>query len=140
MNRHYVWNMSQRHKFGSTILAVGALSLSAASFAMLAKGPDVTTHIGRLLCAGALANFSLSLILAFIAIFPIRRGEKWAFWAFCLPIPLYGIPMLILDAANVEPSSLVSTLAPQVLGLLTVLVGLFLVTPGIFRNTMAASK
>lgn len=124
----------QRHKIGSTILAVGAFSLSAASFAMLAQGPDVATHIGRLLCAGALANFSLSLIWALIAIFPLRRGEKWAFWAFCLPIPLYGIPMLILDAINVEPSSLLSTLAPQVLGLLIALAGLFLVSPGVFRK------
>lgn len=132
--------MRQRHKIGAIILAVGALGLSAASLAMLAPGPDVTTHIGRLLCAGALANFSLSLIWFFIAIFPIRRGEKWAFWTFCLPIPLYGIPMLILDATNVESSSLLSTLAPQVLGLLITLVGLFLVAPGVFRNAMAAGK
>jgi hypothetical protein len=132
--------MSQRHKIGSTILAVGALSLSAASFAMLAPGPDVTTHIGRLLCAGALANFSLSLIWALIAIFPLRRGEKWAFWAFCLPIPLYGIPMLILDATNVEPSSLVSTLAPQVLGLSIALVGLFLVAPSVFRKPLKSDR
>ncbi|MCI0695165.1 hypothetical protein L0337_24545 [candidate division KSB1 bacterium] len=125
---------NQRLKIGAAVLAIGALSLSAASIAMLAQGPDVTTHIGRLLCAGALANFSLSLIWALIAIFPLRRGEKWAFWAFCLPILLYGIPMLILDATNVEPSSLVSTLAPQVLGLSMALVGLFLVAPGVFRK------
>lgn len=131
---------NQRHKIGSTSLAVGALSLSAASFVMLAQGPDVTTHVGRLLCAGALANFSLSLIWAFIAIFPIRRGEKWAFWAFCLPIPLYGIPMLILDATNVEPSSLVPTLAPQVLGLSIALVGLFLVAPGVFRKPLKSDR
>jgi len=129
-------NQTSRLKLGTIILAIGALSLSAASIAMFAQHPDVTTTIGRLLCAGALANFSLSVIWALIAFFPLRRGEKWAFWAYVLPIPLYGIPMLVLDATNVEKAELLSTLAPQVMGLLVAAVGLFLVAPGIFRNTL----
>ncbi len=126
----------QRLKIGAIILAIGALSLSAASMAMIAQRPDVATAVGRLLCAGALANFSLSMIFwALIAIFPLRRGEKWAFWAYALPIPLYGIPMLILDATNVAKAELLSTLAPQVMGLLVAAVGLFFVAPGIFGTT-----
>ena len=124
----------RRLKIGATILAIGALSLSTASIAMLAQGPDITTVEGRLLCAGALANFSLSLIWALIAFIPLRRGEKWAFWAYCLPIPLYGVPMLILDGTNVERAELLSTLAPQVMGLLIAAVGLLLVAPGVFRT------
>ena len=128
-------NQTQRLKIGAVILTIGALSLSAASIAMLAQNPDVITTIGRLLCAGALANFSLSIIWALIAFIPLRRGEKWAFWAYCLPIPLYGIPMLVLDATNVERSELLSTLAPQVMGLLIAVVGLLLVAPSVFKRT-----
>jgi len=127
-------NAGRHLKIGATILAVGALSLSAASGAMLAQRPDITTAAGRLLCAGALANLSLSLMWALIATIPLRRGEKWAFWAYCLPIPLYGIPMLALDATNVEKTELITTLAPQVLGLLVAAVGLVLVAPGIFKK------
>jgi len=65
----------------------------------------------------------------------LRRGEKWAFWAYCLPIPLYGIPMLILDGTNVARAELLSTLAPQVMGLLIATVGLLLVAPGVFKRT-----
>jgi hypothetical protein len=125
----------QRLKIGAIILAIGALSLSAASMAMIAQRPDVATVVGRLLCAGALAIFSLSMIWALIALFPLRRGEKWAFWAYALPIPLYGIPMLILDATNVAKAELLSTLPPQVMGLLVAAVGLFFVAPGIFGTT-----
>jgi len=126
-------NQTPRLKLGAILLAIGALSLSAASVAMLAPRPDVTTTIGRLLCAGALANFSLSLIWALIAFIPLRRGEKWAFWVYCFPIPLYGVPMFVLDATNVEKAHLLSTLTPQVMDLLIAAIGLLLVAPGVFR-------
>lgn len=129
---------SRRLKVGATLHGVGALSLSAASAAMLAQGPDVATHHGRLLVAGALANLSLSLLWALIAFIPLRRGEKWAFWAWCLPVPLYGIPMLALDATHVAAAHLPSTLAPQVSGLVIAAVGLALAAPAIFGGTMKA--
>jgi hypothetical protein len=99
---------------------------------MFAQKPDVTTHTGRLLCAGALANLTLSLMWAAIAFFPLRRGERWAFWAYLVPIPLYGLPMLYLDATNVVRAHLFSTLAPQVAGLSFAVLGLVLVVPGVF--------
>jgi hypothetical protein len=99
---------------------------------MFAQKPDVTSHAGRLLCAGALANLSLSLIWAAVAFFPLRRGERWAFWVYLIPIPLYGFPMLFLDATNVVRAHSFSTLAPQVAGLSFALFGLVLVAPGVF--------
>ena len=119
----------RRLKVGALILAMGSLSLSAASGAMLAQRPDVATDTGSLLCAGALANLSLSLLWALIAVFPLRRGERWAFWAYSLPIPLYGIPMLILDGTHVSRGHLLSTLGPQVVGLVVATLGLSLVGP-----------
>ena len=126
-------NSSQRLKVGAIILAVGALGLSGASAAIFANSPEVTTTIGRLMRAGALANLCLSLLWALIALFPLRRGEKWAFWAFLIPIPFYGIPILYLDATYAPREGLVTTLAPQVGGLLVAVIGLFLVASAIFK-------
>lgn len=122
----------RRRKMGAVLLGIASLSLSGASVAMFAQKPDVTSHSGRLLCAGALANLSLSLLWAAVAFFPLRRGERWAFWAYLVPIPLYGLPMLVLDATNVVGANLFSTLAPQVGGLSVALFGLVLVAPGVF--------
>ncbi len=130
----------QRLKIGAIILAVGALGLSAASMAFLWQEPDVATALGRILWAGALANLSLSLLMALIAIFPLRRGEKWAFWAYCIPFVIYGIPMLILDATHVAKEQLLSTLAPQVSGLAVATLGLFLVAAPMFKSTESGSK
>lgn len=125
---------TRRHRIGAVILGVGALGLSAASGVMLAQNPDVTTHAGRLLIAGALANVTLSLMWAAVALFPLRRGERWAFWVYLLPFPLYGIPMIVLDATYVTRAHLFTTLAPQLGGLLVAVVGLVLVAPGVFRR------
>jgi len=125
---------AQRLKIGAIILATGALGLSAASMAFLWQKPDVATALGRILWAGALANFSLAVIMALIAIFPMRRGEKWAFWAYCIPFGVYGIPILILDATHVAQEHLLSTLAPQVSGLVVAMLGLFLVAVPMFKG------
>ena len=126
-------NPSQRLKVGAIVLAVGALGLGGASAAIFANSPEVTTTIGRLMRAGALANLCLSLLWALLALIPLRRGEKWAFWAFLIPIPLYGIPILYLDAAYASREGLVTTLAPQVGGLLVAAIGLVLVASAIFK-------
>jgi len=124
----------RRLEIGSIILTIGALGLSAASMAFLWQKPDVSIALGRILWAGALANLSLSLIMALIAFFPIRRGEKWAFWAYCIPFVIYGIPILLLDATHVAKEQLVGTLAPQVSGLAVAFLGLFLVAVPLFRG------
>lgn len=128
---------SKQLKIGAAILAIGALGLSGATFAIysFAMQFGVKNTTGRLLIAGALANQSLSFIMSLIAAFPLRRGEKWAFWAYALPFGLYGIPIMVLDATNVAKEELVSTLTPQILGLIVALLGLFLVAPSIFKKT-----
>ncbi|MCI0404731.1 MAG: hypothetical protein L0Z48_10835 [candidate division Zixibacteria bacterium] len=128
-------NQARRIKIGAIILAIGSLGLSGASAAILSNSPEVTTTIGRLMRAGALANLCLSLLWSLIALIPLRWGEKWAFWAFLIPIPLYGIPLLYLDATYAPREGLVGTLAPQVGGLLVAAVGLILVATGIFKKT-----
>jgi hypothetical protein len=118
-----------RRGVGCAILTVGALGLSAASFAILARGPELATRTGRHLVAGALANLSLALLMALLAAIPLRRGERWALWAYLAPLLLYGLPILVIDAMNVAPARLARTLAPQILGLASVVVGLAVVGP-----------
>ena len=123
-----------RHKLGVMIVAFATVGLGSASVAMLGQHPDVTTTTGRLVWAGALANASLALILFLIAVIPLRRGQPWAFWALCAPAMLYGIPMVVLDGTNVPRDDLVSTLAPQVVGLGLLITGLVLARPVVFRR------
>ena len=74
--------------------------------------------------AGALAIATLSLVEVFVAVFPLRRGEIWAFWTTALPLITLVLPMLILDARHVAPGHRLGTLAPFVLGLLLAVSGL----------------
>ncbi|HYM80948.1 MAG TPA: hypothetical protein VEY91_06000 [Candidatus Limnocylindria bacterium] len=124
-----------RHRIGVVVTALATLGLGSASFAMMAVRPDVSTHLGRLLCAGALANASLALTMFLIAVIPLRHRQRWAFWALCAPIAFYGVPMLILDGTNVRSERLVSALAPQVTGIGLLLVGLALVRPSVFGSS-----
>jgi len=82
-----------------------------------------------------LAIASLSIIEFLIALFPLRNGERWAFWAAAIPYITLGIPILILDAAYVVGERLINTLAPQVCGLIVALVGLGFSARGIFRSS-----
>ena len=71
---------------GSAILTVAAAGILGASFAILSPRPNPWSSSGRHLWAGALANASVALLLIAIAAVPLRRGEKWAFWAYLIPI------------------------------------------------------
>lgn len=122
---------NRRLQVGSFLLALAALGLLPASWA-IAQGFDFSDRTGRHLLAGGLANLSLALLLALVAAVPIRRGDRWGFWAYCIPVLLYGLPMLVIDATRVAPASLLTTIGPQVLGLLTVVVGLTIVAPAMF--------
>ena len=121
-----------RHMVGVTIVALSTVGLASASIAMVAQRPDVSTTLGRLLYAGALANISLALTLFVVAVIPLRKQQPWSFWVLCAPIVLYGAPMLILDGTNVARQELVSTLAPQIGGLGLLVIGLVLVRPTVF--------
>lgn len=116
----------QNLKLGSTILAFGYVGLLAASIAIVSRGADPDSAIGRHLWAGALANVSLCAVEILITTQSLRKGEKWAWWAAAVPLVVYGIPMLILDAIHVPPERLFLTLAPQVLGMVAAGVGLTL--------------
>ncbi len=118
-----------RHKIGIAVVAVSTVGLASASIAMLAQRPDVSTTIGRLLYAGAFANVCLAFTLFLVAVIPLRQRQRWSFWALCVPVVLYGIPMLFLDGTNVPREHLASTLAPQVGGIGLLLTGLALVRP-----------
>jgi hypothetical protein len=111
---------------GSAILAVAAAGILFASFAILSPRPNPWASAGRHLWAGALANACVALLLIVIAAIPLRRGEKWAFWAYVIPIAVYGLPIAILDTLYVPKDHLLLTLAPQFAGLTAVAVGLAL--------------
>jgi hypothetical protein len=76
--------------------------------------------------AGALALVSLAGVEILIAVFPLRKGEAWAFWAALLPMISLTIPMLLLDATHVASSHLPVTLAPFVAGMILAVFGLAL--------------
>lgn len=117
---------------GSAILTVAAAGILFASFAILSPRPNPWASAGRHLWAGALANACVALLLIAIAAIPLRRGEKWAFWAYLIPIALYGLPIAILDTIYVSRPNLLMTLAPQLAGLAVVAVGLALCAMEIF--------
>ena len=128
--------MRQRiHRIASIGLAIGILGLSAASIGVLSPTPGVQTKIGRHLMAGALANLALTLVLSVIAAIPLRNGQRWAFWAFLIPIIVYSIPILIVDAIYVTPANRAVTLAPGLAGLVFSLVCLALIAPTFFSGS-----
>jgi hypothetical protein len=92
----------------------------------------VGSPLGRLMFAGALGLGSLSLLLAVVAAGPLRRGEKWAFWAYAGAFLVVSVPVVAADAIYVSRQSLLLTLAPQVIALLTATAGLALCAQELF--------
>ena len=76
--------------------------------------------------AGALAIVSLSGVEILIALFPLRRGEVWAFWAALLPLVSLAVPVMLVDVKHVSSGHLLVTLAPFVAGLVLAICGLVL--------------
>jgi hypothetical protein len=120
-------------RWGSGIVAVGALGFLAAAAAMLPREIDTGARVGRHLVAGALAIAALSAVEVLIALVPLRRGETWAFWASAVPVVVVGVPVVIVDVIRVPADSLFAALVPQVLGLSICVVGLTLAGMAIFQ-------
>jgi len=127
-------NTDRTLRWGSTILAIGASGIMAAPIAILSRRPDPTTTVGRHVWAGALALLSLSILEILIALYPLRKGEKWAFAAASVPFVGVGLPVLIMDAVYVDRESMLGALAPQILGLGVGLIGLALLARVIFAK------
>ena len=98
-----------------------------AAYSILSTRPDMNTLSGRHLLAGALAIGSLSAVEVLIAIFPLRRGERWAFWAALLPLLFLVLPVMLIDATHVTSGHLLVTLTPFAIGLILATGGLALV-------------
>lgn len=124
-------------RLGSTILGVASVGMLAATFAILAGRPDVSTATGRQLWAGALAIATVALEEMFLAFIPLRHGQRWALWAASAPFAVLGIPILLIDAFNVPGRHLFGTLLPQVSGLAMGAVGLALCARGILARRTA---
>lgn len=127
-------NEEKRFRFGCAILAFSALGIMGASVAIALTSPDLSTRDGRHLWAGVLANAMVSILLLLIVWIPLRRKEPWACWAYLIPLLAYGLPIFVLDAIKAPRETLVTTLAPQALGLIAGLVGLLLVAQSIFKK------
>ena len=125
---------SQMVRLGSTILAVGALGLLAASAAiLLSNQPDPSTRVGRHLWAGALVLACLSVQEVLLALVPLRRGEPWAIVAAAIPFLIVGAPVLYLDATHVSTGARFWTLVPQIVSQLIGGAGLVLCAVGISK-------
>lgn len=119
---------------GTVLLALAAFGISFASMAIMSQGVDLATRTSRHLLAGALANGFLSVLLVVLALVPLRRGQRWAFWAYLIPVVGYGVPMFVVDATHVARENLLMTLLPQGLGLGVAAVGLALVAYALFAT------
>ena len=107
-------------------MVVGDLSLLAAAAAILPYRMDPGARLGRHLMAGAVAIVALSVVEILIALIPLRRGERWAFWASAVPVAIVGVPLVIVDSIYVPAPRILGALVPQVLGLAVMVVGLTL--------------
>jgi hypothetical protein len=116
----------------STLAALGVLPV-AFRVGLQARVP-LGSPLGRLMFAGALGLGSLSLLLAVVAAGPLRRGEKWAFWAYAGAFLVVSVPVVAADAIYGSRQSLLLTLAPQVIALLTATAGLALCAQELFSG------
>jgi hypothetical protein len=132
-------SVETRLRVGSFLLAFAALGLASASFAIVSPTPGLAEKIGRHLLAGSLANLAVSLLLFLIAAIPLRRGQRWALWAYCVPFIVYGVPVLVVDATHVARERLFITLLPQILGLLIAMIGLLIVGPAVAARSAPRS-
>ena len=101
---------------------------------MVSRGAALDTAVGRHLWAGALANAALVALALAIVLGPLRRGEAWAFWVALIPIVIYAIPILVIDAINVPRATLINTLMPQVGGLVLAAIGFALAGRGLWSE------
>lgn len=104
-------------RLGVALLFVSSLGLLAAPITIVKALPDLTTRTGRHTLAGVLALTAIAILECFLALIPIRRGERWAMAAAAVPFVIVGLPIFLVDAAYVAPERLWNTLAPQGAGL-----------------------
>jgi hypothetical protein len=114
-------------RFGSSLVAVSYALAGFAAYSILSTQPDMNTRPGRHLLAGALAIGTLAAVEVLIAVFPLRRGERWAFWTALLPLLSLVLPVMLIDATHVTSGHLGVTLTPFTVGLILAMGGLALV-------------
>lgn len=114
-------------RLGSSLVALSYAVAGFAAYSILATRPDINTRSGRHLLAGALAIASLSAVEVLIAIFPLSKGERWAFWAALLPLVTLVLPVMLVDATHVISGNRFTTIVPFAVGLTLAIGGLVLI-------------
>jgi hypothetical protein len=117
-------------RLGPSLVALSYAMAGFAAYSILATRPDINTRSGRHLLAGALAIGSLSAVEVLIAVFPLSKGERWAFWAALLPLVSLVLPVMLIDATHVISGNRFTTLVPFAVGLILAISGLVLVWLG----------
>lgn len=112
---------------GSFLVAGSYAIAGFAAYAILSDAPDLHDHVGRHLLAGALAIATLAVVEIVVALSPLRRGERWAFWVALLPLSSLVVPTMLVDALNVPAQHRLATLTPFIVGLVLAAAGLLLV-------------
>jgi len=122
-------------RLGSSLLILAAIGILPAAFVIgFQPRLGLNARLGRHVFAGGLGLASLSILLAVTAAIPLRRGEKWAFWAYAGTFLFVGLPVVAADALYVARGSLWLTVLPQVLGLLVATLGLALCAQDLFAG------
>jgi hypothetical protein len=112
---------------GSFLVAGSYAIAGFGAYAILSDAPDLHDRIGRHLLAGALAIATLVVVEIVVAVSPLRRGERWAFWVALLPLCSLVVPTMLVDAVNVPAQHRLTTMTPFIVGLVLAAAGLFLV-------------
>jgi len=117
------------------ILAFYLVLLGVSGVALLA--PPLATREGRWGVGLALANLTLVLVGAAVTRFAYRRRQRWAWWVVLATGLCYGIPMTLIDHANVGWMGPVSVLELLLLALWAA--GLVLGSKAIFTRAHDAA-
>ena len=104
------------------VMLVAYLGLFMVSVAIMRRGIDLNTSVGRHLLAGALANAGLVLMGVLLTVNAYQRGERWA-WVANLAA-FYGAPVMFVDARRFGFMS--ETVLPQIIGMSLLVLGLAL--------------
>ena len=123
--------------WGAVLVALGYLVLVHSRLGDLIHGGSHAGHSAGLAESSgqweATLMFALALVEILIAVFPLRRGERWALGAALAPVAVVGIPRVMSD-----PRCLTTILSQH--GCHTFMISMTLVTVGVLVAAFGSAR